>query len=208
MDMKLYRLLFLIFIVSFGATAAPKGQSAAQVLSRCAATLNSAGSLSAKFTITTGDGKYPCAITMSKQRYCLDMPQMKVWFDGTTQWTFAKSSQQLSITEPTADELMESNPFAILNHWDKAYKCRMLQSERGMTVVELVPKTPVTASVHRAVVSVNPATSLPSKIVVTLSNGRTFTATITSISVGKALPASTFTFDKQKYKAVETIDLR
>lgn len=207
--MKLLRLLIVMLAISAPAFAAKKAASpAAEVMQRCAAKVNASPSLSAKFTLTAGGGSYPCDMTVAKQRYCLVTPQMKVWYDGTTQWTYAVETKQLSISEPTAEELMESNPFAILNHWQQTYKSRRLKGSPGMAEVELTPKSPATSPVRTATVAIDEKTWLPSKIVVTLANGRTLSATIASISVGKALPQSVFTFDKSKHTVAETIDLR
>lgn len=205
--MKIQRLLLIFLLLPLCAAAQSRGMSAVKALDKCAAKINAAPSLTAKFTLAAGTGRYACDMTLSKQRFHLKMPQMEVWFDGTTQWAYGVKSQELSVSEPTADELLESNPFAILNHYSKAYNCRMLQSEGGKTVVELVPKAAAVSSLRKAVVAIDPKTWLPSKITVTLSNGRTFTATVGSISQGKQLPQSRFTFDK-KLKVAETIDLR
>lgn len=205
--MKSYRLFLLCLLLPICAVAWGRGMSAAQVLDKCAAKINAAPSLTARFTLAAGNDRYACDMTISKQRFHLKMPQMEVWYDGSTQWAYGVASQELSVSEPTADELLESNPFAILNHYSKAYNCRMLKSEGNRTVVELVPKVPAASSLRKAVVAIDSKTWLPSKITVTLSNGRTFTATIGSITQGRQLPQSRFTFDK-KLKVAETIDLR
>lgn len=200
-------LLLLILPLSLAASAA-KPESATAVLARCAARVNSARSLSARFNLTAGPNSYPCSMTLAKQKFVLDTPQMKVWYDGATQWVYDTSAQRLSITEPTADELLETNPFAILNHYSRSYTCRLLKSSPGTRAVELTPKTPATASVRSAVVTVSDKTDLPSRIVVTLTDGSTLSASLVKAEMGKAMPASAFVYDKAKYKATEIIDLR
>lgn len=204
-DIK-HLLALLLAVVAF-ATPVGAAESAAQVMARCAAKVNNAASVDAHFYLTIGADRYDCSMTVAKQKFTMSTPEMHVWYDGATQWTYAISGGELSITEPTADELLESNPFAILNHYAKAYTCRMLTPENGMKRVELTSKSR-SASVRKAEVMINPKTDLPVKVIMTLSNGRVVAATVTSITVGKAKPASTFTYNKAKYPAKEIIDLR
>ncbi|MDO4320750.1 MAG: LolA-like putative outer membrane lipoprotein chaperone [Bacteroidales bacterium] len=182
-------------------------ESATSLLARCAAKVNKSASIDAKFYLTIGQDRYDCHMTIAKQKFTMSTPQMHVWYDGKTQWTYAIESAELSITEPTADELLESNPFAILNHYAKAYTCRLLAAEDGMKRVELAAKSK-SASVRKAVVTINPKTDLPVKVVMTLSNGRVIAATVTGITTGSAKPASTFIYNKSKFPAKEIIDLR
>lgn len=208
--MKNFRTLINILVVLpalFVGRPAYGAESASSVMARCAAKVSRAPSVSASFYLSAGGERYDCSMTMSKQKFVMSTPQMKVFYDGTTQWTYAVASQELSITEPTAAELLESNPFAILNHYAKAYSCRLLAKENGMTRVELVAKADG-AAVRKAVVSVDPRTDLPAKLIVTLGNGRVVAATVTSISIGKECGASAFVFDKSKYPVSEIIDLR
>lgn len=196
----------MLALLMFGPKA-EGAESAASILTRCATKVNNAASINAKFYLTAGTERYDCQMTIAKQKYTLSTPQMHVWYDGTTQWTYATGTAELSITEPTSDELLESNPFAILNYYSKTYTCRKLASEDGMNRVELVAKSK-SATVRKAVVTVNPKIDLPVKVIMTLSNGRVITATVTAISVGKAKPASTFIYNKSKFPAKEIVDLR
>lgn len=208
--MRLLRILIAILILPLAASAASprKAASAASVMAACAAKVNSAPSVSVAFKLVSGNDTYACKMVIARQKFTLEMPQLKVWYDGSVQWAYDTDSQELNISEPTPDELLESNPFAILNHYSKAYNCRMLPATDGMQVVKLVPVKPASAIIRKAVITINPVTSLPVKINATLSNGRTLTAQVTNITTGKALPASAFIFDKARYKVSEIIDLR
>jgi len=180
-------------------------ETASQIIAKCAAKVSASPSFKLKFTLRYGDRSSVCDLTLAKQKYRLSSPEMEVWYDGTTQWTYTVAQKELSITEPTADELLECNPFAILNHYDKAYACRRL-SGKGIDI-ELVAKS-AASSVRKAVVSISHSTYLPEKLTVTLSNGRTFSATVSTAVAGKALDSSYFTYDKKKFPALETVDLR
>ena len=180
-------------------------ETAAQLISKCANTVNNAPSLVVKATVSAAQESFVVNMTLSRERFVFDYPQMKVWYDGTTQWTYIKGNRELNITEPTQEELLEINPFAILNFYRKAYTARRLESTTP--TIELVAKEP-TATIRKAVITIDPANDMPSKIVVTFSNGHTLTATITSITRGKTKSPSAFIFDKDKYPTAEIVDLR
>lgn len=181
-------------------------ETAQQLIARCAAVVNEAPSVDVAFTLSNVQGgPVKMTMTISKQRFMLDSPQMIVWYDGTTQWTYLKKDKELNITDPTTEELMECNPFAILNYYSSAYTARRLEGEQS--VIELVSKDR-NASVRKAVVTLDPSTHFPSKVIITTSTGSVMVATVTSITKGRSLPISTFTYDTVKYPANEIIDLR
>lgn len=205
--MKMKQLIVLILAIAMSALglSAKGAETAASVLSKCAAKVSAAPSVEFKFVLSYGDTHTPCSILISKDKYRLSSGQMEVWYDGATQWTYATAQKELSITDPTPDELLECNPFAILNNYSKAYTCRRLSGPDHQ--IELVSKSK-SATVRKAVMTVDPKTYLPSKLVVTLSNGRTFSAEVGTATIGKTMPSTAFKYDKAKFPASEIVDLR
>lgn len=205
--MKLQRLIYLLTIVcaTFVASGAYAAETADQILAKCAQKVNNTPSISMKFVLSFDNNQLPCNLVISKEKYHLSSKDMQVWYDGVTQWTYLTATQQLSITEPTPDELMECNPFAILNHYKKAYTSKKIVG-KGLNI-ELTAKATAN-SVQKAVISINPKTNLPSKVTITLSNGKTLTATAGTVLEGKLLPSKTFKYDKVPYPAKEITDLR
>ena len=122
-----------------------------------------------------------------------------------TQWTYITSDRELSITEPTAEELMECNPFAIVNHYAKYYNVRAIQGKAN--TVELSPKHSGT-SIRHATITINPDNNLPDAINVTLANGHTFSVKVSSISRGGNIPQASFVYNKSSHPAATINDLR
>lgn len=197
--------IMLLALLPIGAAAQGKAKGADAIMEACARRIASAPSIEAKFSLSFGEKTSPCDMVISKNRYTLTSPDMRVWFDGVTMWTYITGNKTLTITEPTVDELLECNPFAIVNHYKKAYKCSLKGGDANS--VELTPAHKG-SSIRKAVITVNPKTQLPAKVVVTLANGQVFSATMGTIAVGKNLPASTFVYNKTKYPATEISDLR
>ena len=179
--------------------------NAGQLLQKCADKINSSPSLTLKFALSYGDKKSNCELIIARDKFRLSSADVEVWFDGTTQWSYSASESEVSITDPTPEEQLECNPFSIINNYKSVYSFRSLAG--GKNEIELTAKSKM-SSIRRAVLTIDPKTNLPSKMIVTMSNGRTFTATVTSAAVGKSLPSAVFTYDKAKYPARTTIDLR
>ena len=53
--------------------------------------------------------------TLKGDRFVLEMDETKAWFDGKTQWAYMVQNNEVSITEPTAQEVASINPMAILS---------------------------------------------------------------------------------------------
>lgn len=202
--MKKHIFLSLVLLV---ATIAPVRaiETASQVLAKCATALSQAPSLSATVSVTASGESIDMTMLISQQRFMLESPQMALWYDGVTQWTYDKDSREVNITEPTPDELLECNPFAIINYYSKAYTTRRLAGDG--TVVELASKSR-SANVRRAVITIDESTNMPSKIVLTMSSGHTMVAVVKSIKRGANVPDARFRYDRSKYPASEIIDLR
>lgn len=180
-------------------------ETAEQILTRSANKIDQAPSLTVKFLLSYQDSRSECMLQVQKNKFRFTAPDVEIWFDGQTQWALNKSDGELSITEPTDEEIMESNPLAIVNNFKAQFNCRRLSGEKNE--IELTAKNK-TSNIRKAVITIDQVTELPSKLIVTLSNGRTFSALVSSASIGKALPASLFVYDKNKYPAKTINDLR
>ncbi len=204
-DKRIISILVLAFMSLFSRAELKAIETASQIIDRCAANVNKAASLNVDFVISASGQTSKCSMVISKERFRLNAEDMIVWYNGTTQWTYQPSSKELSITEPLVEELLETNPFAILNYYNQAYTCRRLSDSEPQ--VELVAKSKHSA-VRKAVVFIDSKTYMPTKLIVTLRNGNTFTVKITSVKVGTTLDIAFFQFDKTKYQVSETNDLR
>ncbi|MCM1066606.1 MAG: hypothetical protein NC418_03415 [Muribaculaceae bacterium] len=206
MTLKRYLLLPLALVAALMVSAA-KAPTAASILAAMRAKLSSSPAVEAVFTINGGSGPVQGSVILAGSKYSMSTPQMSVWFDGKTQWTLLNSSREVSITEPSPDELMETNPFAILSAHSDYYTARRLSDSNKRYRVELVPRDKGSI-VERFVVFVDPATDMPSALAVHFDDGRRIDVVIDRISAAKAKSAATFTFDAKKHPALEIIDLR
>ena len=167
--------------------------------------------MSARFTIRGADGDVSGTIVIARERFRMNSPQLNIWFDGRTQWSALAQTREVNITEPTAEELLTSNPFAIITDYSRSYNCRLLKNEAGTAAnlrqVELTPKKSG-ADIRRAVITIDTRTLWPVKAVVTMASGATVNASVSNCATGKKLSASDFTFKPSALPGYEVVDLR
>ena len=197
--------LSFLAMLLMAALPASAVETAEQILSRAADKIAKAPSVTMNFTLSYNGQSSQSSLVIAKNKYRLSSAGLEVWYDGETLWSLNTADSEVSITDPTPDELLECNPFAIISHYKANFTYRRLGG--ATNDIELVAKRKGSA-IRKAVITIDPKTYMPSKLIVTMSNGRTFSAKITSATVGKALPASTFVYNKTKFPAKSVIDLR
>lgn len=124
-----------------------------------------------------------------------------------TQWTYIVADKEVNISEPTAEELQQVNPFVIINKFRNGYTASLLKSTVGKKKIELKASRK-NADIASATLTINATTYLPEDITLKLSDNHTITIRLSNVEIGKKLPDSNFKFDKKRYPKVEIIDLR
>lgn len=184
----------------------PIGLKAGSPLDGTLAKINSAKSVAVTFYYTSAQAKVPGTLVMQQNRYKASSGNFSVWYDGKTMWVYNAKTQEVNISEPTAEELAQSNPFVILSSASAAYTVRRLAPDKGLARVCLTPRIKGTG-ILRATVSIG-KDSWPKGIDVEFSSGDTMNFVVSKITPGKQLGADAFKFDPRKYAVSETIDLR
>lgn len=207
--MQIKRLFNIIsaFIILMSYSTEAVAATAESVLNAAAEKYRNSLSLTANFTITSGGNSSNGTITVAKDKFLMVVPQMKIWYNGRTQWTYSPETNEVNITEPTAEELQQVNPFAIVSSFRQSYNSKMMKSAAGTNRVQL---TPINKSdeIKSVVVTFDASTHYPKDVTITSGNNSVVKITVTGIKAGGKLPESQFTFDKKKYPDAEIVDLR
>lgn len=159
------------------------------------------------FTLRNGSENVTGSAYASGASFFFETPQLNVWYDGKTQWAMIRGTGEVNITEPTAEELASTNPFAILSDYSRSYKTRRLADSAGMHRVELTP-TAKNTGISKIIVSASIKTGNPDAVSVVFTDGRTINLKVDSFKTVPAKPAAFYRYDKKKYPATEIIDLR
>lgn len=62
-------------------------------------------------------------------KFALVMGDIQVYFDGKTQWAYSATDKEVTILNPTADELADANPASILSTLSSAFKGSKVKGE-------------------------------------------------------------------------------
>ena len=163
--------------------------------------------IEAKFTLRQpGQPLTTGSAVIQGKKFTLNVPAMRVWFDGKTQWTYSKDAAEVNITEPDAAELAETNPLTIITSNAKGCKARRLDAAKGTDRVELTPTTK--CSFTKAVVTSDATTNFLCEIVVTMNDGSRVIITFDSMKKIAKKPDSYFRFDKKAAPSAQIVDLR
>lgn len=182
-------------------------ESATAVLDKAAAKIRASKSLSASYTITADGQSQSGTLTISGDRFTIVSPQISSWYDGRTQWTYSSHVGEVNITEPTPEELQQVNPFAIINSFKTLYRASMLKAAPGEKKIRLTATRPG-SDIHSVELTLNATTLYPSRIVLTLSNRRSVSISVSAIKAGETLPLSHFRYDAAKHPGIPVVDLR
>ena len=126
----------LFFCIAIAATAQIKSDSQAiAAIDKAAAKLNTAYGTTVKMSIKEPDKDKATTenmdIKLSGNKFYLKTKDMEVFFDGKTQWVVFPELNEVSISNPTAKELQEISPVAIIkNYKNRCYKPISEQQKR------------------------------------------------------------------------------
>lgn len=153
----------------------------------------------------------PQIICIMGDKFKINSNEMAVWYDGTTQWTYIADNKEVSITEPTPDELAEINPLLILGTLRQHYSASHVKARgNDIQTLELQPNANVDGQlpISKIVIDYNKKDYSPQKITVEFSAGNQLEIQIKSITKGINYPHSTFVFNEKLLPKAEIIDLR
>lgn len=182
--------------------------TADQVLTKCSATLSDAPALTAKFRATAADKSVEGEMTICQEKFKMGTADYHVWYNGTDMWCYYQSAGETYLSSPTLEELMEINPFVILNGYKNAYHAKLVSSQGGKYTLQMMPLSK-TSQIKSATVTIDSASWLPTSVTATFTNNAQVKIAILSTSIANSVPAlSTFNYPAKEYSKIEVIDLR
>lgn len=211
--MKQFRISIFTFLASFilsivaTPTAAGAKPAAKDTIDKMVATLKKVPSIEFVFTLWQDGNSTTGRLIVGGQKFFLTTPEMKIWFDGASQWSYLKSAGEVNLSRPNRDELAQSNPLSILSSINNNFTFRRLPSEDGFDKIELTPNRP-SDDFAKAVVTIATSSSMPRELSVYDGQGNVATVKISSSKAGAELPIATFRFNPKQFPGVEVVDLR
>ena len=198
---------FLSLLILLAVAPGLKAITAAEVVDKVVANMQSAPSINVKMTMQTGRQTVNGDLTIAREKFKYGAGSIAVFYDGSTQWTVDHGSKEISLNNPTASELSEVNPLAFMQSYKKNYSVAMVSQSGGTYVIKMTANRK-SAYVRTAQVTVNASTWMPTQIVASLANGQNMTIRINSATKGKSLGIDSFRYNPKSNPSYEVIDLR
>jgi len=205
--MKIKNIL-LIFLLAIAVNDAEAATNAPAFMKEASKLLTSAKSITASFKIeSAGQPAVTGNIAVQGEKFAINSSVNSTIYDGMTQWTISNSDKEISIFEPTADEIAQVNPFAIIRNYDRDYNLKLVSSDSSTVKIRLTPKQ-TGSSIKDVVLTFTASTKLPKQMTITLDDGTVLHVSISDISTNANIPASRFVVSMKNYAGYEVIDLR
>ena len=178
---------------------------AKKVLDKTASVVGKKDGASAKFTITQQKvGSSTGNIYIKGNKFHATTPEAIVWFDGKTQWSYMKNTDEVNITTPTKAQQMAMNPYTFINMYKSGYQLGITQKE-GNYVAHLTAQSKQ-SSIQEMYITISKTTYIPS--LVKMRQKESWTTIVISNFSAKSLKNDLFTFNPKAYPSAEVIDLR
>lgn len=192
-------------------------QSATSLLDKAAKAYNESNGVKSDFTMRIRSDQqkttesFEGEIEIKGNKFTLVTPDMQIWYDGKTLWTYMLRTGEVNVTNPENEELQFLNPTLLLNNYKKGFDVGLKGESTSLNGksaydIRLTPKKK--NQVTEVLVQIEKLSGMPSSIVVTGTDKTVSTIHITKIQTGLNQPDRSFVFKESDYPEAEVIDLR
>lgn len=154
-----------------------------------------------KFTYGTGTGKVTKTETgifySTSSQYKLNIMGNEQIFDGKKVYNISKEDQEVTIAKPNGSEKTLS-PINYIDEYKNGYTVTYSGKSGALDKITLVPVKD--NGIKNVVLFINTPKKQISKIIQTSTDNELAMITVSQYKENQTLSASTFTFDKNKYK--------
>lgn len=202
------KFLFIILAVFVSTYCAHAAINATSFMKEAAAKITSSKAVTASFKIeSAGQQTVTGDIAVQGNKFAVTTSVNSTVYDGSTQWTISNADKEISIFEPTADEIAQVNPFAIIKSYNRDYTVKLISSSGKTVKIQLLPKEK-NSTIKKILITFDSSTKLPELMTITLDDGTVLHVTINDIKTDANIQASRFVVSLKNYPGYEVIDLR
>lgn len=146
---------------------------------------------------------------MDAEKLRLTMSGIETIFDGKTQWVYMASNNEVTITEPTPEEMKDISPIVMIDYYTADHRIVMdaEASNDEYAVINFYPVDLSEAEYFRISLKVKKESELPVKLVIWQRNADTITFNWENIEPVK-VDGDSFSFRQEEYPNVVVNDLR
>ena len=205
--------LLALALIPFSVVAQDNG--ATRILDAAVAKIKADAGVQMNFTVTmhdaTGEEIYDDkgVLKMDGEKYALITDQMKLWCDGTTQWSYISQNNEIYISEPNADDARAFSPVHIMQLYKEGFRCEQYMAGTN-DKVNAVKMTAVTRDneIRKAIITINKQSGLPVMLKVSYENGSSADIKVDSYISKCKFAVKEFRCRTKEYRGAEIVDMR
>lgn len=189
-------------------------QNARQILDNTSAKIKQMGDVKVSFTATSFSGTTEQArnngiMLIQGKKMHLSTEDMKMWYNGKTQWSLINESGEVNVSNPTEREMTNMNPYSFLEFYKKGYKLKARQTKlRNKDVYEIhLESRSANSNAQEIYVDVTKNDYTPLCIRIRQNNDWS-RISIHTLQGNQHFKETDFEFPKSEYPNVDIIDLR
>ncbi len=197
--------MILALMLALASGVGVEAQTARQVLDKTAAVVGRKGGASANFSISSAKyGSTTGSLAIKGNKFFARTPQAMVWFNGKTQWSYMRSTNEVNISTPTQAQQMSMNPYTFINLYKTGYTSK-LTTQGNNFVVHLVADNQK-RTVQELYITIARATYVPTQV--KMRQGKVWSTIKVSNFKAQNQSDRTFTFHAKDFPQAEVVDLR
>lgn len=212
--MKIKR-IFITFCAACAVSMASFAQTARQVLDQTASKLKNSGGIEASFEGTQFKGTHETGtanghIQVQGNKFKIASNALTTWFDGRTQWTLMNGSDEVNVSNPTAAELQQVNPYTFINLYKSGYNLKLANTTyHGKACHEVrMQAQKHTNGIQLVIAVIDKRTQLPYSIRMKDNKGEWTRIRVNGLRTHQHWADSNFKFNQKNHPGIEVIDLR
>lgn len=210
-----FRNIALIFFSACAMHLSALAQTARTVLDQTASALRSSGGIEATFEGTQFKGTQVAGtatghIQIQGSKFKIASNALTTWFDGHTQWTLMQGSNEVNVSNPTAAELQQMNPYTFVNLYKSGYNLSLNEaSYKGKSCHEVrMTAQSRSNNIQLLVATIDKSTHLPLSIRIKDHRGQWTRIRVSGIHTKRKWGDANFRFNAKQHPGIEVIDLR
>ena len=182
-----------------------QAESAKSILDKAAAVVSNPSGVKAHFQMISKQfGSTNGEIAVKGNKFHATTPDATIWFDGKTQWTYMKGSDEVNVSNPSEAELQAINPYNFINIYKKGFKLSAKTVDNSYEV-HLKP-TNKTRKIQEMYIIVDKNTYHPTHVKMLRKDK--WSVIIISQLTATSLNDAMFQFNAKDFPQAEIIDLR
>lgn len=182
-------------------------QAPGDVIDKAASKLSAAKSIDCNFNISSNGNTISGSLVTSGKQFRIKTPQSSTWYDGKEMWTSNNKTKEITLVNPTSQELSETNPFSYLNTYKTDYTTSFSNRKDSRSYILVLTPKGKKSQVKSVEIAINKKTYLPEHFIIKDRNNTITKINITKLALKKTTNES-FKCPVNTMKDYELIDLR